>query len=112
MGVSFIFGGILFSFGQVCVGKILNFRGKFNILGGNFQFGKILNLCLEVNFVWANLCMGNLKYFFEGKFFFRGISKLYEGAFLIEELGAKLLNFRVITLKMGVFIKHLGIKIN
>ena len=46
-GESFYFWGILFSSEQVCVGKILNLyiRGKFYFLGGNFQFGEILNLC-------------------------------------------------------------------
>ena len=57
--------------------------------------------------------MGTLKYlFWEQIFLFKGIFKVYEGAFLIKGLGAKVLNFGLITLKLGVFIKHLGIKTN
>ena len=64
-GVNFFWGAILFSLGQVSVGKILNlyFRGKFEffgatlnfVLGGFFQFGQIcvweiLNIYFEVKF--------------------------------------------------------------
>ena len=51
--VNFYSWGILFSLGHICVGKILNFifQGQLLFLGGQFS-------------VWANLCMGNLKYLF------------------------------------------------
>ena len=65
LGVNFyIWGHSFFSLGQVCVGKILNlyFRGKFDFLGGNFQFREILNLCFR-----GELCFG-VPFFSLGKF--------------------------------------------
>ena len=73
MGVNFYIWVHSFQFGKNLCEKILNlyFRGKFYFIGVNFQFGEILNLCFRDKFrfgklflVWANLCMGNLKYLF------------------------------------------------
>ena len=70
------------------------FRGAFFSLS-KFVYAEILNI------------------YYEGKFFYlRDFSKYMKGLFLIKGLGAKVLNFGVITLKLGVFIKHLGIKIS
>ena len=103
-GTNFIWGAI-FSFGKFyLVGFIqfweilkLCFKGKFG-LEGFIQFGQIG--------VWENLNV-----YFEGKFFYlRAFSKYMKALFLIKGLSAKCLNFGVITLKFGVFIKHFGIK--
>ena len=72
--VNFYIWGHSFQFGASLCGKNLKFIFQRQILfsrGGNFQFGEILNLCFRGEFcigvlfsVWANLCMGTLKYLF------------------------------------------------
>ena len=66
------------------------------VFGANFVLGWLFK-------VWANLCMESLNYLFSGKFFYGH----FQRDFFIILLGAKLLNWRFITLKLEVFIKHL-----
>ena len=101
----YIWQYIVFSLGNFVLEK-----SKICISGAHFIFW--VQFCLGVLFsIWAILCMGNLKYLFWGQIFlFMGIFKVYEGAFLFKGLqGAKVLNFEVITLKLGQFKKNIWV---
>ena len=75
---------------------------KSYLLGANFV------LCF---FQFGQICVWEiLNIYFEGKFFLRAFSKYMKG-FFNHRVGVKLLNFGVITVKLGVFIKLLVIKI-
>ena len=105
-----------FQFGGSFCGKNLKFKlqGQIQFQGTIFSLGKLLFLGYFFSlgkFVYGNWEILNI--YFKGKFFvFKGILKIYKGAFLIKGLGPKLPNFGVITLKLGVCITHMGIKIN
>ena len=105
---NFYFGGILFCLGQVCVGKILNLIFWVAI----FSLGKseILNLSIRAKFSYVFFHLR--KYVWEciNIFYLRAFSKYRMGVFW--GFSAKLLNFGIITLILGVFIKHLEIDTN
>ena len=93
LGVNFYIWGHSFRLRQVWVGKILNLSGSnfINFIWGwgNFQFGKILNLCFRGKFCFGGffqfglICVWEIWYVcFQGKFFYlSAFSQYMKGLF-------------------------------